>query len=516
LSVIDWSALNNSTSTVEEYWNSFKAILAQLEEKFIPTKTYHSDRLKKPVWMTHKSWKSVKRKYKVFSKYKNKDHPAVIAANRTAKKDLRKARMNFEKKLAHNIKQDSKSFYSYAKSKSKVKVRICSLKQDSGTVLDDDFEIATCFNTFFASVFTQEDLHNVPQPVNMGISEEDQCTDIWFTECDVLKILDSLRMDKSPGPDELLPRLLSEVKEEIAHPLYVLFRRSLDESSVPTEWKRANVCPIFKKGSRNLAENYRTVSLTCQVCKIFETLVRDRLVKHLEENSLIRESQHGFRKGRSCLTNLLTFLDKVTGCIDSGNSVDVVFLDFAKAFDKVPHSRLAAKLRSHGIDGKLLCWIMEWLKDRKQRVVIRGTLSDWISVLSGIPQGSVLGPILFLVYINDLDYGVRNWILKFADDTQIFSQVSSPEDYINLQKDLNRLVTWAEEWQMLFNVGKCKVMHFGRLNQKRDYYMKDHKLETTSTEKDLGIVITSDLKSSEQCSQAYSKASRVLGMIQEI
>jgi len=196
--------------------------------------------------------------------------------------------------------------------------------------------------------------------------------------------------------------------------------------------------------------------------------------------------------------------------------VDAVFLDFAKAFDKVPHSRLASKLRSHGIDRKLSCWIMEWLKDRKQRVVIRGTLSDWISVLSGVPQGSVLGPILFLVYINDLDYGVRNWILKFADDTKIFSQVSSPEDYINLQKDLNRLVTWAEEWQMLFNVGKCKVMHFGRLNQKRDYYMKDHKLETTSTEKDLGIVITSDLKSSEQCSQAYSKASRVLGMIQEI
>jgi len=177
-----------------------------------------------------------------------------------------------------------------------------------------------------------------------------------------------------------------------------------------------------------LAENYRPVSLTCQVCKIFETLVRDRLVKHLEWNSLIRESQHGFRKGRSCLTNLLTFLDKVTGCIDSGNSVDAVFLDFAKAFDKVPHNRLATKLRSHGIDGKLLCWIMEWLKDRKQRVVIRGTLSDRISVLRGIPQGSVLGPILFLVYINDLDYGVRNWILKFADDTKIFSQVSSLKD----------------------------------------------------------------------------------------
>jgi len=258
----------------------------------------------------------------------------------------------------------------------------------------------------------------------------------------------------------------------------VLFRRSLDESSVPAEWKRANVCPIFKKGNRNLAENYRPVSLTCQVCKVFETLVRDSLVKHLEENVLIRESQHRFRKGRSCLTSLLTFLDKVTGCIDSGNSVDVVFLDFAKAFDKVPHNRLAAKLRSHGITGRLLSWIMEWLKDRKQRVAIRGTFSHWASVLSGVP----MGPILFLIYISDLDYGIRNWILKFADDTKVFSRANGSEPVYrsaSLQKDLDTLVNWSEKWQMLFNVGKCKVMHFGRNNPSNDYYMKSKKLETT-------------------------------------
>ena len=182
----------------------------------------------------------------------------------------------------------TKSFYSYVRSRSKAKVRISSLKDDSGTVLDSDFEIATCFKTFFASVFTQEDNREVPKPVNMGISDESHCTDIQFAESDVLRILDKLRADKSPGPDELLPRLLTEIKDEIAYPLYVLFRRSLDESSVPAEWKRANVCPIFKKGNRNLAENYRPVSLTCQVCKVFETLVRDSLVKHLEENVLIR------------------------------------------------------------------------------------------------------------------------------------------------------------------------------------------------------------------------------------
>jgi len=149
--------------------------------------------------------------------------------------------------------------------------------------------------------------------------------------------------------------------------VYLLFRRSLNESFIPTEWKRANVCPIFKNGSRNLAENYRPVSLISQVSMVFETLIRDTLVKHLKGNNLIHDSQHGFRTRRSCLTKLLTFLDRVTGCIDTGDSVDVVFLDFAKAFDKVSHSRLAAKLESHGIKGLFLNWIMQWLQLTQQK-----------------------------------------------------------------------------------------------------------------------------------------------------
>jgi len=145
---------------------------------------------------------------------------------------------------------------------------------------------------------------------------------------------------------------------------------------------------------------------------------------------LILDSQHGFRKGRSCLTNLLSFLDKVTEYVDSGYDVDVVFLDFAKAFDKVPHVRLIQKLECHGIDGKLKYWIAEWLTNRKQRVCVNGTLSDWKTVLSGVPQGSVLGPILFLIFINDLDYNITNWILKFADDTKIFGPVCDKTDYV--------------------------------------------------------------------------------------
>jgi len=303
---MDWSRINNGT--VEEYWSQFKAILIQLEDSFIQLKSTLNSCFRKPVWMTNKASNSVKRKYKVFSRYKNKDHPAVKAANKAARKEIKKAKKNFEKKLATNIKHNSKSFYSYVRSKAKAKVQISSLKDESGNILSNDFDKATNFNTFFASVFTRENVHEEPKPDDFRILNGNKCTDILFDDEDVLKLLDKLRANKSPGPDELFPRLLLETKHEIAYPLFVLFRRSLDEAAIPTEWKRANVCPIFKKGNRNLAENYRPLSLTSRVCKVFEMLIiRDSLVKHLEDNSLIHDSQHGFRKGRSCLTNLLTF-----------------------------------------------------------------------------------------------------------------------------------------------------------------------------------------------------------------
>ena len=197
--------------------------------------------------------------------------------------------------------------------------------------------------------------------------------------------------------------------------------------------------PIYKKGNRGKAANYRPVSLTSQICKVIESIIRDAIVQHLEHNNLIYNSQHGFRSGRSCLSNLLTFLDKLTECWDRGENVDVIYTDFAKAFDKVPHQRLLTKLKSHGIGGKVLNWISSWLGNRAQRVCMNGFSSLWRAVVSGVPQGSVLGPILFLIFINDIDIGLVNWILKFADDIKIFGKVDSMEEAVSLQSDVDKL-----------------------------------------------------------------------------
>ena len=326
-------------------------------------------------------------------------------------------------------------------------------------------------------------------------------------------MLGQLRADKAPGVDELSPRLLLHFPDEILDPVCMLFEKSLREGRVPEDWKRANVVPIYKAGDRGKAKNYRPVSLACQLCKLFEKLVRDEMVEHLEANGLLRGTQHGFRKGRSCLTNLLSFLDRVTEELDDGGSVDVIYLDFAKAFDKVPHQRLLRKLEGYGVSGRLLAWIRGWLLNRWQRVGVKGFWSRWRRVLSGIPQGSVLGPVLFLVFIDDLEEELRSEVLKFADDTKIFGRVDSEGASEDLQRDLDRLVQWSEVWQMRFNVDKCKVMHLGKRNAGGSYVMNGGTLREVNEERDLGVRITSDLKATAQCNYVCSKANRVLGMI---
>ena len=307
--------------------------------------------------------------------------------------------------------------------------------------------------------------------------------------------------------------ILKELSSELASPIALLFRQSLAEGAVPSDWRFANVTPLFKKGSRQLPENYRPVSLTSVICKVIESVIRDEIVGHLNRHSLIRDTQHGFRKGRSCASNLLAFLDYVTSCTDSNDNVDVLYLDFSKAFDKVPHMRLLSKLKAHGVDGKVLGWIGAWLAGRYQRVCVEGMHSRWRVVFSGVPQGSVLGPVLFLIFINDLDSHILNKVLKFADDTKVYGMVNNNADHDRLQNDLDTLSEWAARWQMQFNVDKCKVMHLGRTNPCFDYIMNSQVLQRAATEKDLGVLVTENGKVAGQCTESYSKSNRMLGLV---
>lgn len=210
---------------------------------------------------------------------------------------------------------------------------------------------------------------------------------------------------------------------------------------------------------------------------------------------------------------MLTFLEYACYNVDKGEPSDVIYLDFQKAFDKVPHSRLLLKIKALGIDGRVACWIKNWLTDRKQRVVLNGCNSDWCDVFSGVPQGSVLGPLLFVIFINDIDHCVSSKLLKFADDAKLFRVVSARNDVDKLRGDLKNLFSWSEDWLMLFNLDKCKVLHFGKNNGKCQYTLGGKILEEVQEERDLGIIVSVGLKVSSQCSNVVKTANKVLGMI---
>ena len=509
---------NDSNMGVAESLRKLTAKLEKAVDRNVPLKERSMNKPPKPMWWNRKIKKLRKNRLKWWNRFKengsDRNEAKYKYYQKEVNKEIRRAKRNLEKRLGENIKTDRKGFFKYARSKMKVKESVGPIEDQQGRLIKDEKEMANIFSEFFKSVFTKENINEVPVPEKMFHgNESEELKDINIDVDRVKKKLKSLNKSKAPGNDEINPALLSEAAEEIAEEVADIFRKSLDEGVVPEEWRTSNITPIHKKDSRSKAENYRGVHLTSQLCKTLEGIIKEDIVEHLVKNMLIRDTQHGFWGGRSCITNLLEFLEEVTKNVDEGNPCDIIYMDFQKAFDKVPHERLLKKLESHGITGKVHKWIAAWLRNRKQQVVLKGKKSIWEDVLSGVPQGSILGPVLFLIYINDIDSGILSTLSKFADDCKLTRKVTCEKDQDDMQTDLDTLESWSEKWQMAFHPDKCKVLHIGHNNRKSKYYINGIEITEVQEEKDLGIVISEDLKPKKHIARIVKKANRLLGMI---
>ena len=376
------------------------------------------------------------------------------------------------------------------------------------------------FNTFFFEQFSDKSEYDV----NIDWTN-DETFDINFCPENIKKLLGNINSNKACGPDEIHGKILKMCASSLALPLSCIFKLSYNSGIIPSEWKLAHVVPVHKKGSKDNVENYRPISLTSLIMKTFERLIKLELLAKTEH--LLDKRQHGFLYNKSCTTNMANFTDDVALSLNECTtaSVDIIYFDFSKAFDSVNHDLLLNKLKNmYNIEGRLLKFLTSYLSGREQRVLVDNCQSELKPVLSGVPQGSILGPILFVLFINDLPIGLNNEtkLMLYADDTKIWRAIKSSDDYFSLQKDIDCLNDWALRNKMHFHPSKCKVLsipgkksNLGFLSVpflRYQYLLSQTPLDYTDSEKDLGVIVTDSFCFENHLCKLLSKANQQFGL----
>ena len=383
---------------------------------------------------------------------------------------------------------------------------------------NDPGEQAELFNQFFADQFSTPSLYDIDIDFRDDI-------EVNISQKSVFLLLKNINSSKAKGPDGIHGKILKNCATSLAYPLSLIFNTSFKTGAIPAEWKIANVVPVFKKGSKASVENYRPISLTCLTAKIFEIILREELLSRCHH--LIDEKQHGFLNGKSCTTQMVPFVSDLALTLNNHSRTDVIYFDFQKAFDSVNHDIVLHKLKNNfKIDGLLLKLFVDYLRDRKQCVAVGGSMSSYINVNSGVPQGSILGPIFFVLFINDMHENVDpgTSLLLYADDTKIYREIKCYNDHLILQLDIDALYQWSQINKMTFHPQKCKVLPVTLASpfywqvsmpflEKFPYCLNGICLDHVDSEKDLGVFVTSKLSWIKHCAAVRSKASSRLGLL---
>ena len=500
---------------IEIVWNQIRTIIHNAISLFAPKLKLRS-RKNYPKWYNSKLRHHINRVR--YFRRQSELYPTSTNTNRLEKEEsfllqlMSSTKSNYETVLVDEFAYNNNSkIYKYINSILQCKSLPATMYLSSQTATCDQDKV-TLFNQFFESVYSKSD-HNVSQSL-LNCENLNFLNEIQITGQDVFTALSNLNPCKASGIDSIGPKVLKSCSYGLYEVLHHLFSLSLKSGKIPTEWKVHCIVPVYKSGDKCSIANYRPISLLCSVSKVLERLVYDKLFAFLENKISI--NQFGFLRNHSCVQQLLCFLHNISKALDNKSQFDVIYLDFMKAFDKVSHQNLLLKLQQLGIKGKVWNWIYEYLSNRQQLVSINGVHSSLLPVLSGVPQGSILGPLLFLVFINDLSDSTKfSNIHLFADDTKCSHAIKLPEDVTELQEDIDSLHRWSDQWSLPFNESKCVHMNFysSTPSIQSNYSLSGTSIAQVSMYSDLGLILQKNLKWNNHYNYISAKAYRQLGLI---
>jgi len=519
----DWQTLNDEISSlsttiqsdfatnndVHSLWDTFKSGLMKSINSNIPSKMFKPRR--SYPWINSAVRSMLKRKRRLLAQAKRtKNWANYRHFQKECRRHVRKAEWDHVNNIIQEglSKNNSKPFWRYVKSKRQDNIGVAPLKSKGSLIADSNSKAKILLNQF-KSVFTHESNSTLP-PVSKNI--RNPISNIKIDTNGIAKLLEGINPAKAGGPDDIPNLVLQKCATAIAPGLAAIFQKSLDSGDLPKDWLDANIAPVFKKGDKHSPENYRPISLTSVTCKILEHIICRHILSHFEQHKILTNLNHGFRSGFSCETQLAVTTHDLLQSFDKGKQVDVAILDFSKAFDTVPHNKLLHKLDMYGVRGPLHSWLRTFLCKRRMRVVLDGEYSEYTSVDSGVPQGTVLGPLLFLCHINDLPERVKSQVRLFADDCLLYRVINTFQDHIRLQEDLDGLERWATDWGMHFNSKKCYILSIK--NKSQYFYSLDNEiLQRVASSPYLGIQFSEDLKWQTHISAVSKKASSTLGFL---
>lgn len=508
----NWSFLTE-LNEVNIACTAFYSKLTEIFDKFVPKSIPKQP--KYPTWYTNNIVRDIKKKHnlrKQYKKTKNEDdYNAFRNMREKIKQDVKQSYENYLVNIQDNIKNDPKKFWSYVNSK-----RNCSSIPDNITYNDvqhtNPQHIVNAFATFFQAAYLNPNTNSNKYPSSC-YTDSNNLRLSMFSEKDVLKSLNKIKPKFTKGPDNIPAFIVKDCAHVFAEPLTIIFNLSLKLRVFPNVWKYSRLCPVYKKDNKYNAENYRPITIICNFAKVFEFTLNTALSRHVHGQIVI--NQHGFVPGRSTETNLTCVTQFVSEKLDDSKQVDIIYTDFSKAFDRLDHGILLGKLSKFGLSLALLDLITSYLENRRQYVEYRGYRSFDVLASSGVPQGSVLGPLLFNIFINDIVTELDVPSLLYADDLKIYYAIETEDDCVKLQDNLNKINDWCTLNLLSLNVSKCSAFTFCRARNhvSYNYHLNNQELQKPDTIKDLGVTFDRNLSFNEHVNLTVSSALKSLGFV---